>query len=213
MTTTMTRPIFEPLAGLPRPGTPRLVTVPARRCLQVDGEGAPGSEAFQQAIGALYGSSYTLHFALKKTGRATRIPALEGLWERTDGAPFAPPTGTPGDEASDPAAWRWTLLMEVPLETTDAEVEAAIDVARSKRPSQAFERLRIGSRPASNVVEALHVGPYATEPVTIAAMQARMREAGLRPVGPHHEIYLGDPRRSAPERLRTILRQAVEAEG
>jgi hypothetical protein len=208
-TTTTTRPTFAPLAGLPRPGIPRLVAIPGRRCLQVDGEGEPGNEAFQRAIGALYGTSYTLHFALKKAGRSARIPALEGLWKRTDGTPLLPTT----DHPADPAAWRWTLLMEIPPEATDAEVEAAIEAARTKRPNVAFDRLRVGWLEAATVVEAMHVGPYATEPATIGQMHETMRDAGLRPVGRHHEIYLGDPRRSAPERLRTILRQGVEPEG
>lgn len=205
---TATRPTFMPLTGLPRPGTPRLVAVPARRCLLVDGEGAPAGEAFQQAMGVLYGTAYTLHFAVKKTGRVTRIPALEGLWEHTDDASYP----AQADHLVDPAKWRWTLLMEIPAEATDGEVQAAIDAARAKRPSDVFERLRFGWLDEVTVVEAMHVGPYATEPGTFDLMAETLRAAHLRPVGRHHEIYLGNPLRSAPERLRTILRQAVEPE-
>jgi hypothetical protein len=171
----------------------------------IDGEGEPGNAAFQAAIGGLFGAVYTLHFALKKNGRTGRIPALEGLWERTDGTPFGP-----GDLPPDPTAWRWTLLMEVPSDATEGEVRASIEAARVKRPSDTFARIRFGPVEAQTVVEAMHVGPYSTEPLTIERMHETMRDAGLRPVGRHHEIYLGDPRRSAPERLRTILRQQVE---
>lgn len=209
LTTTTTRPTFEPLAGLPRPGVPRLVAVPVRRCFQADGAGAPAGEAFKQAMAALYGTAYTLKFSLKKAGRVAKVAALEGLWARTDGAPF--PVGP--DHPVDPSTWRWTVLMEVPAEATDREVQAAIDAARAKHPSEAFERLRFGWLDAENVVEAMHVGPYATEPATLDLMQGTMRAARLRPVGPHHEIYLGNPNLTAPQRLRTVLRQQVVPEG
>jgi hypothetical protein len=211
-TMTTTRPTFQPLAdvpALPRPGTPRLVRIPARRCLQVDGKGAPADEAFKAAMGALYGTAYTLKFALKKAGRVTKVGALEGLWARTDDAPFP----VQPDHPADPSKWLWTVLIEVPPEATDAEVQAAMESARAKRPSEAFERLRFGLLPAEDVVEVMHVGPYATEPATIELMQATMHAAGVLAVGPHHEIYLGNPNLAAPEKLRTILRQAVEPEG
>jgi hypothetical protein len=200
-TTTTTRPIFQPLAdvpALPRPGTPRLVRIPARRCLQVDGKGAPADEVFKGAMGALYGTAYTLKFALKKDGRVTKVGALEGLWARTDGAPFP----VQPDHPADPSKWVWTVLIEVPSEAAGA-----------KRPSEAFARLRFGWLPEEDVVEVMHVGPYATEPATIELMQATMHAAGMQAVGPHHEIYLGNPNLTAPEKLRTILRQAVEPEG
>ncbi|HJW22462.1 MAG TPA: GyrI-like domain-containing protein, partial [Candidatus Limnocylindrales bacterium] len=104
---------------------------------------------------------------------------------------------------------QWSLLIELPATATDDEVEAAIDDGRRRHPEAALDRLREVWFEEGEVVEALHVGPYATEPETIARMTAVAEAAGRTPMGPHHEIYLGDPRRAAPERLRTVLRQPV----
>jgi hypothetical protein len=201
--------VFEPLAGLPKPGVVRFVEVPARRCFAVDGEGAPGGEAFQDAFAVLYPAAYTLHFAMKKAGREAKVGTLEGLWERLDGNAF---TAVP-DLPDDPEAWRWTLLIEIPAEATEAEVDAAIAAARARRPGPAAEKLRCARSDAEPSVETMHVGPYGEEAPTIAAMLGAVAAAGLRTAGPHHEIYLGDPRRAAPEKLRTVLRQRVAAAG
>jgi hypothetical protein len=210
MTTSMStpvRPTFVPAPDRPpRPGIVRFVDIPPRRCLTVEGEGTPGSPEFRAAIGGLYTTAWTLRFALKTKGRAYKVPALEGLWTRTDDTPLVPPTGT----VPDPAAWHWTLLIEAPSDLTEAELAEAIEAGRSRHPEAAFDRIRLISLEEGPAVEALHVGPYATEPETIAAMQAAMDEHGLRPRGPHHEIYLGDPTRAAPDKLKTLLRQAVE---
>lgn len=201
--------VFRPLAGVPKPGVVRFVEVPARRCFAVDGEGEPGGPAFQDAFSVLYPAAYGLHFALKKRAVEAKIGALEGLWERLDERPFAAVPDLP----ADPAGWRWTLLLEVPPQATAAEVEAAILGARAKHPGPAADRLRCADLETEQAVETMHVGPYAAEAPTIAAMLEAMRVAGYRSAGPHHEIYFGDPRHAAPEKLRTILRQRVEPAG
>lgn len=200
---------LEPLVGLPKRGVIRFVEVPARRCFAVDGEGAPGGDAFQDAFGVLYPAAYTLHFAMKKAGRDAKVGTIEGLWERLDGRPFSAVPDLP----DDPGAWRWTLLIEIPTGATDAEVDAAIEAARARRPGRAAARLHCARFEAEPSVETMHVGPYGEEAPTIAAMLAAVAAAGLRTAGPHHEIYLGDPRRAAPDKLRTVLRQRVEPLG
>ena len=195
-----------PLAtGYPRVHRVRIVTVPNRECLAIDGLSEPGGTEFQAAMGALYTTAYSLHFLLRERGIDAPIPPAEALWERRDGAS----AWADGEIAFDPTAWRWTLFMGLPEEATDDDVAAALAVARRKRPSAALANLHPMSLCEGVVVEAMHVGPYDAEPETIAKMMEVAAAAGLMPHGPHHEIYLGDPKRTDPRRLRTVLRQPV----
>lgn len=206
MTETPTRPAFQPLAGLPRRGVVRFVDVPERRLLVVDGGGAPTGGAFQEAIGALYATAYTLHFALKKAGvEPGRVGALEALWERTDATP-----STPFFEPGDPERWAWRAMLPMPEAATEADLAGAMEAAGKRKPVAGLDRVRLVAWTEGPCVEALHVGPYETEPETIERMLAAATEHGLRPHGAHHEIYYGDPRRSDPAKLRTVLRQPVE---
>jgi Uncharacterized conserved protein len=200
-----TLPAYPPASGLPRAHRVRIVTVPDRRCLAIEGESEPGSPEFQVAMGALYSASYTLHFLLRERGIDAPISPPEALWERRDGRS----TWAEGDPAFDPTAWRWTLMIAVPDEASDDDIASALAVARRKRPSPALEHLFVITVREGVAVEAMHVGPYDAEPETIAKMHDVASEAGLAPRGPHHEIYLGDPRRTDPRKLRTVLRQPL----
>jgi hypothetical protein len=199
-----------PRTEYPKRGEVRIREVPPRRILEVKGSGRPGSDAFQAAVSALYTVAYGVHFALKRRGIDARVGALEGLWT-FDVDPFAGRPSEPeaGFIPPDPDSWRWSLLIELPEDATDAEVEAAMTEGHRRHPEAAIDRLREVWFEEGEVVEALHVGPYATEPETIARMSAVAEAAGRAPVGPHHEIYLGDPRRAAPEKLKTVLRQPI----
>lgn len=211
MTTRSSAPDGRPRAGFPvatgypRAGRARIVAVPDRRYLAVDGSSAPGGAEFQDAMGALYGTAYSLLFLLRGRGLDAHIAPPECLWERLDGAMGF----SEGDEAFDPEAWRWTLMIGLADAATEADVASAISLARRRRPSPVLDRLRILPLHEGVVVEAMHVGPYVDEPATIARMRETAETAGLRARGPHHEIYLGDPRRCAPQNLRTVLRQPL----
>ena len=187
-----------------KPGRVRFLVVPRTRHFAVDGSGAPGGDEFREAFGALYPVAYTLHFGLRERGVQAPVGTLEGLFH-VDG----PAAGVPApDGAGD--AWTWRLLLPVPAEATDDDIAAAIaDVAAKKAPS-ALARLHVVDWEEGPSAQVLHVGPYAAEPPTIAALHAAITAAGLRPRGLHHEIYLGDPNRTAPERLKTVIRQPVE---
>jgi hypothetical protein len=205
MLETPTRPVFTTPTSWPRAGAIRFVDVPERRLLMLDGIGHPTGQAFQAAIGALFGTAYTLRFALKRRAIDTKVGHLEALWSR-----LGDPLELDLEAAqADPSAWAWTALIELPDEAADDDIAAAMTEASKRRPSSAFAHLRVERWREGEVVETLHVGPYATEPETVARMLAVAAEAGLRPTGAHHEIYLGDPHRSAPEKLRTVLRQPV----
>ncbi len=175
---------------------PHLVEVSERTFLMIDGRGDPnGSEEFQDAVQALYTISYGVKFRLKRShGVDRKVGTLEGLWWAEDERSWQ----------QDRSAWRWTLMIEQPDEVTPEVVQA---VAREKglETPMRLERLAEGL-----AAEILHVGPFAEEPPTIERLHGFIADRGLRRTGRHHEIYLSDLRRTAPERLRTIIRQPVE---
>jgi hypothetical protein len=110
----------------------------------------------------------------------------------------------------DRGTWRWTLLIALPDEATDDELAASLEKGRSKVTPEIARNLRIETIAEGAVAQVLHLGPYAAERPTIERLHAAIAAAGLRPRGRHHELYLGDPTRSAPEKLRTLLRHPVE---
>jgi hypothetical protein len=190
-----------------RVGRTRFLVVPERRHFMIDGHGEPGGPSFQAAFGALYPVAYTLHFALKRRGVTARVGAAEGLyWFGDTEGPITPDEF----ERHTRADWSWRLLLPVPEAATSDEIESAFaEVARKKAP-EALSRLRVEPWAEGRVAQTLHLGTYATEPPTIAALHAAIAGAGLRPRGCHHEIYISDPNRTAPDRLKTIIRQPVE---
>jgi hypothetical protein len=196
----------DELAG--RAGEVRFVSLAPRPCVMVDGSGPPGEAAFAPRMPGLYGTAYGLRFALKRRGIVERVGPLEGLWWTSDGT-------TDLDEIfrrlaeGERTTWRWTLLMGLPEQATAAELAAALATGRAKIAPALAGDLRIETLAEGRVAQLLHVGPYAAERASLDVLHAQITAAGLRPRGRHHEIYLGDPRRTAPERLRTILRQPV----
>jgi hypothetical protein len=182
----------------------RFVAVDVRRVIAVDGEGSPELPGFQAAIGTLFPVAYGLHFALKRRGIQAPVGALEGLWWTPE--ELDPGSLTPG--LGDLTRWHWTLLIGIPDEATEAEVLAAIAEATRRRGSG--NGVRVVTLDEGRCAQVLHVGPYSAEAPTIERLHAAIAAAGLQPRGRHHEIYLGDPRRSAPQRLRTLIRQPVD---
>ena len=197
--------------GLYSPPSKRVVEVkvPRLKFIMLDGEIEPGttpthSESFGAAMMAMYGVAYTLKFTskLRKTNPIDYpVMAMEGLWWVK--------SGKWSFESKEP--WSYTLMMMVPAHITPAMFRQAVADVRAKRgENPALARLRLEAFSEGRCLQMMHVGPYAEEPRTLALMDAYMREHGLRFRGKHHEIYMGDPRRAKPEKLKTILRHAVE---
>jgi len=189
------------------------VQVPRLQFAMIDGAiekgQAPGtSPSFQEATQALYGISYTLKFMLKK--RKTNaidypVMALEGLWWVEDGM----------FDITIKDNWFYTLMIMQPDVITQAVFEEGLaEVLRKKGDSPALSKLRLASFEEGLVVQVMHVGPYATEPATIERMKDFMQENGYRDRvgtgGKHHEIYMGDPRKADPAKLKTVLRHPIE---
>jgi hypothetical protein len=179
----------------------RLLQIPDHRFVMIDGSGPPTPEAFESRMPGLYGCAYPLRFALKFRGVVTKVGPLEGLWWSTDPAEGLPPTS--GD------AWRWTLMIGLPDGATPDEIETCLGRGRQKLVPELATSLRAEAFDEGVVAQQLYVGPYGAEGPTIAQMHEEMEAVGLRPRDRHHELYLGDPRRCAPDRLRTLLRQPV----
>jgi hypothetical protein len=191
-----------------RRGQFRILDVPDLRYLMVDGHGDPNSSpAFTDAVEALYPVAYTLKFASKRElGRDYVVPPLEGLWWAADPESFT--------VARDKSRWDWTLMLLVPDWVGDELVTAAVEkVAAKNRPAR-LDDLRVELLAEGRCVQTLHVGSFDDEADVLARLHHEfVPDNGLRLTGTHHEIYLSDFRRVAPEKQRTILRQPVLAAG
>jgi hypothetical protein len=177
-----------------------LVDVPAQRFLAVDGRGNPNTaESYPQAVQALYAFAYTIKMTAKHTGGDFVVGPLEGLWWAEDYAAFTV-------RAKD--SWRWTMLVSLPPWIGAEAVEEAREAVRRKKKIDAPVRLE-GLR-EGRCAQALHIGSYDDEGPLLARLHGEFLAAqGLAPAGLHHEVYLGDPRRVEPAKLRTVLRQPV----
>lgn len=187
-----------------RNGEFRIVDVPDMQYLTVNGQGDPNtSHAYAQALEALYPVAYKLKFASKsELGRDYVVPPLEGLWWADDMDFFT--------SSRDKSRWSWTMMLMVPDWLDEAMFRIAVEQAGAKTPPARIGD--IGLRPLSEgrCVQTLHIGSFDDEGPVLAELHGEFIPAhGLRMDGMHHEIYLSDPRRVVPERLRTILRQPV----
>ena len=195
------KPLYSPSAK-----HPAIVEVPELAFLMLDGRGDPAtSEAYEEALQALYGTAYSLKFALKKQDpeRDFKVAPLEGLWWTDHDAPDL------AELQRDRDSWNWTMMIAVPDAVSPEEVAAATEAAARKHPSDALARLRLERLAEGLAAQVMHLGPYAEEAPTIERLHAFVLDQGYELRGRHHEIYLGDPRRTAPERLKTVLRHPV----
>ncbi len=185
---------------------PAVVQTTRGMYLAVNGRGAPGSDSFLAAITALYGMAYTVKMGRKSDGKGDyTISKLEGIYWSADGAVLDP---------AEMATWHWRLLIRTPEEVDGFDLTAAdLDLARTrlraKKKDAGTDRVKLEYLEEGPCVQMLHVGSYESEPETLALMLAMCAEQGLTPHLQHHEIYLSDPRRVAPEKLKTILRMPV----
>lgn len=182
---------------------PALVDVPEMRFVMIDGRGDPNTaKSYREAIEALYAVAYTVKFALKRTpdGIDFAVMPLEGLWWSDDMTTFP---------AGGKSRWSWTAMIMQPEPVTGALVDDAIHQVSTKKSLPALDLLRYERFAEGRAAQVMYVGPYSDEGPSIAALHRFIDEQGLTRSGKHHEIYLGDPRRTAPERLRTVIRQPV----
>ena len=196
-----------------RRGRVDLVDVPAYLFASVEGSGAPGGDEFRSALGSLYTIAYGIHFAIADRAAREKVSPLEALWWTADPAgDFRRAVDAGGFTPADQAGWSWRALIRLPDGTSGEAFERVHQAGAERHPELAggLATVEFGPWTEGLCVQTLHVGPYSEELPTVQLMHDFIDTHGYRPTGRHHEIYLGDPRRSAPDRLKTILRQPVE---
>jgi hypothetical protein len=178
------------------------VEVPAQQFIAVDGVGDPNtSPDYTRAVQALYAVAYTVKFASKRAGEDFVVGPLEGLWWSPDPTVFT----TRAKES-----WHWRMMISQPDRVTADQLKEAVDSALAKKKLPTTAHVRHETLHEGRCAQALHIGSYDDETPLMAALHDEyLPNNNLTMTGPHHEVYLGDPRKSAPEKLRTVIRQPV----
>lgn len=179
------------------------VNVPAMNFLMIDGEGDPNTaQAYSDAIEALFTVSYTVKFMLKKGSQAIdfAVMPLESLWWADDMSAFT---------QQDKSNWKWTAMIMQPNCVTGPIVEAALTEVKTKKNPTALSKLRYEAFKEGKCAQILHIGPFSEEGPTIEKLH-QFIDARSKRRGKHHEIYLSDIRRAAPEKWKTLLRQPMQ---
>lgn len=182
-----------------KPSVWQRLTLPPIPYLAITGKGAPEGPAYAEAMSALYPLAYAMKFAAKAEGRDFTIPPLSTQWWAADPTAFVQGRR---DE------WEWQAMIRMP-DFIDATF---LDAARkSAKPGPRRDEVRLEIIDEGDCFQMLHIGPYADEAPKLAELHDElMPEAGVTFAGPHHEVYLSNPGRTAPEKLKTILRQPVK---
>jgi hypothetical protein len=178
-----------------------VVDVPPLNFLMIDGHGNPNTSSdYTAALESLYSLAYTIKFALKTKGIDFVVGPSEGLWWMEDMNQFS---------QDNKDRWDWTMMIVQPEEVTQEVFEDAKIQVTKKKDLPALPGLRLETYHEGLSVQILYYGSYSDEGPTIARMHTFIHESGYELRGKHHEIYLGDPRRTAPEKLKTIIRQPI----
>lgn len=182
-----------------------IVDVPRMNFLMIDGVGDPNkAKEFKDAVEALYSVSYALKFMIKKEKKVIdySVMPLEGLWWVDDISKFS---------TKDKDKWKWTVMIMQPEFVMKDLFKRALEQVGKKKNLLALSKMRFDDFHEGLSAQIIHIGPYSTEEQTIEKLHSFIREKGYELRGRHHEIYLSDPRKSAPERIKTIIRQPIEA--
>ncbi len=179
-----------------------IVDVPEMKFLVVDGRGDPNTaQEFKDAVEVLYSASYALKFMIKKKKEIDYgVMPLEGLWWTDDMNQFS---------MENKDIWKWTVMIMQPKYVTEELVGEALEQARKKKDLPLLSSVRYESFHEGLSAQIMHVGPYSAEGPTIEILHNFIEGNGYALKGKHHEIYLSDPRRSAPEKMKTIIRQPI----
>jgi hypothetical protein len=181
------------------PKKPVVLELKPATYLAIAGQGAPGGAIFTAKIGALYAMAFTIKMTRKFAGRQDyAVCKLEAQYFFE-----CDPAKIPKDQ------WRWQLMIRTPDFISQDDLQRAASALLNKGKSPEVKEVKLESLPAGRCVQMLHVGPYERIGETVALMRAYTDQNGLQFCGPHHEIYLSDPRRVPPEKLKTILREPV----
>ncbi len=188
----------------PSPKTVEIVDVPEMNFLMIEGQGDPNtSQEYSDAIEALYAVSYAIKFMVKKGELEIDygVMPLEGLWWVDDMSEF---------DINDKTNWKWTAMIMQPEHVTQDLFAVACEQVEKKKNPVALSKIRFKSFSEGKAAQTMHLGPFSEEGPTIERIHDFIKENGFNPVGRHHEIYLSDIRKAAPEKWKTIIRQPIE---
>lgn len=190
------------LKHLYAPRKMEIIDVPEMSYLMIDGSGDPGvSKEYKDAIEALYPVSYALKFMVKKgKGIDYGVMPLEGLWWADDMSAFVN-----GDRAS----WKWTSMMMQPEFITKEMVAEALEQVSKKKTLPSLSKIRFERFGEGRSAQVMHLGPFSGEGTTVKTLHDFIGQSGYRICGKHHEIYMSDIRKVAPERMKTVIRQPI----
>ena len=172
--------------------------------LTIEGKGEPGGREFTSTVEALYPLAYGVKNICKKQGKDFGVPKLEGLWWVESDRPALE---VPRED------WRWKLLIRLPDFVTSKMVEKARNEVFKKKGIELVKEIKFEKIKEGKCIQILHIGPYSTEPESLAKMRKLMEQKNIVESGLHHEIYLSDPRKVTPEKMKTIIRQPVKERG
>ena len=180
-----------------------IVDVPMMKFLMIDGSGDPNTaQEYKDAVEALFAVSYALKFMVKKEKRVDYgVLPLEGLWWTDDMAQFS---------MENKDAWKWTSMIMQPEYVTEDFVSKALEQVKKKKNPPALPKIRFKRFHEGLSAQIMHIGSYSAEGPTIDRLHSFIKENGYELKGKHHEIYLSDPRRSSPERMKTVIRQPMK---
>lgn len=188
---------------------PELVEIEEAVCLAIRGKGDPSEQAFEQCVQAMYAVAYTLKFACKERGADFAVAKLQGQWWY-DEDKYAGISMQDAPARIPRSEWEYRLLIRMPDYITQQDLDSAINKVVEKKGITLARELSLYRLSEGKCVQMLHVGPYATEIDTLLVMKEYMEQHNLKRNGLHHEIYLSDMRKTAPEKLKTILREPVK---
>ena len=183
---------------------PSIIEIPDMKFFMVDGKGDPNSaKEYKEAIEALYAVSYALKMKIIKKEEPEKdyvVPPLEGLWYIDDMSKWVE---TSKDE------WKWTMMIRIPDYVTSEQLEKAREIAEKTKKPVALSKIYVKNYQEKTVVQMMHIGSYAEEHENIMKIHQYAKENGYSISGHHHEIYLSDPRKTDPAKLKTIIRQPI----
>jgi len=189
--------------------TPALISLPAAQYISVVGKGDPNGTQFAANISAMYGTAYTVKFACKALGNDFIVPKLECQWWY-DEQLYPNLTITDAPINIPRSHWQYRLLLRLPDFASQQMMIDAANSVFSKKGSIEAQNITYFQLPAMQAVQILHIGPFATEHDSLIILSKFMQQNNLIKYGLHHEIYLSDFRKTAPEKLKTILREPAK---
>ncbi len=180
------------------------IDVPQMNFLTLEGKGDPNKKDFADSIQAMYPLAYTIKFDFKKNKDIDfSVMPLEGLWWADDFNDFDPQNGNRDN-------WKWKLIIMQPDFVTKEDFERNLQIVKQKKKLPLLENIKFESIKEGQSAQLMHIGPFIEEGPNIQKVHDFIKQSGGKLSGHHHEIYLSDPRRTAPEKLKTIIRQSFE---